>query len=59
MKNAGTGLVVANDVYREGCEFGSESNEVLLVSDEVKKLPLNSKSEIAKSVFNEIAIHFS
>lgn len=59
MQNAGTDLVVANDVYREGCEFGSESNEVLIVSDEVKKLPLNSKSEIAKSVFDEIAIHFS
>lgn len=55
MQNAGTDLVVANDVYKEGCEFGSESNEVLLVSDEVKKLPLNSKAEIAKSVFDEIA----
>lgn len=59
MQNAGTDLVVANDVYREGCEFGSESNEVLIVSDEVKKLPLNSKSEIAKSVFDEIVIHFN
>lgn len=59
MQNAGTDLVVANDVYKEGCEFGSESNEVLLVSNTVKKLPLNSKKEIANSVFDEIAIHFS
>ncbi|MCQ2977524.1 MAG: bifunctional phosphopantothenoylcysteine decarboxylase/phosphopantothenate--cysteine ligase CoaBC [archaeon] len=59
MQNAGTDLVVANDVYKEGCAFGSETNEVLLVSDTIKKLPLNSKSEIAKSVFIEIANNFN
>ena len=55
MKDAGTDLVVANDVSNEGCEFGSETNEVILVSDEIKKVSLSSKKEIAKSVFDEIS----
>ena len=55
MQDAGTDLVVANDVYNKGCEFGSDTNEVILVSDEIKKVGLNSKSEIAKSIFKEIA----
>ncbi len=55
MQEAGTDLVVANDVSHKGCEFGSETNEVILVSDEIKKVALNSKKEIAKSVFDEIS----
>ena len=55
MQNAGTDLVVANDVSHKGCEFGSETNEVILVSDEIKKIALNSKKEISKSVFDEIS----
>ena len=55
MQNAGTDLVVANDVSHKGCEFGSETNEVILVSDEIKKVALNSKKEISKSVFDEIS----
>ncbi|MBR4970278.1 MAG: proline--tRNA ligase, partial [Paludibacteraceae bacterium] len=52
MKDAGTDLVVANDVSHDGCGFGSETNEVILVSDEIKKIPLSSKKDIAKSVFD-------
>ena len=55
MQDAGTDLVVANDVYNEGCEFGSDTNEVILVSDEIKKIGLSSKAEIAKAIFEEIA----
>lgn len=55
MQEAGTDLVVANDVSHVGCGFGSETNEVILVSDEVKKLTLDSKREIAKSIFDEIS----
>ena len=55
MKDAGTDLVVANDVSHKGCEFGSETNEVILVSDEIKKVSLSSKREIAKAVFDEIS----
>ncbi len=54
MRDAGTDLVVANDVGRKGCEFGSSTNEVILVSDEIKDIPLNTKAEIAKAVFDEI-----
>ena len=56
MKDAGTDLVVANDVSHDGCAFGSETNEVILVSDEIKKIPLSSKKDISKSVFDEISI---
>ena len=55
MHEAGTDLVVANDVSHKGCEFGSDSNEVILVSDEIKKVSLSSKKEISKSVFDEIS----
>ena len=55
MQEAGTDLVVANDVSNIGCGFGSETNEVILVSDEVKKVALSSKKEIAKSIFDEIS----
>ena len=55
MQEAGTDLVVANDVSNIGCGFGSETNEVILVSDEVKKVALRSKKEIAKSIFDEIS----
>ena len=47
--------MIANDVSHDGCEFGSETNEVILVSDEVKKVSLNSKKEISKSIFDEIS----
>lgn len=55
MKDAGTDLVVTNDVGHDGCEFGSDTNEVILVSDEIKKISLKSKKEIAKAVFDEIS----
>ena len=55
MQKAGTDLVVTNDVAHKGCGFGSETNEVILVSDEIKKVSLNSKKEISKSIFDEIS----
>ena len=55
MQKAGTDLVVANDVSHKGCEFGSLTNEVILVSDEIKKVALSSKAEISKSIFDEIS----
>ena len=55
MQKAGTDLVVANDVSHKGCEFGSLTNEVILVSDEIKKVALSSKAEISKAVFDEIS----
>ena len=55
MQKAGTDLVVANDVSHKGCEFGSLTNEVILVSDDIKKVALSSKKEISKSIFDEIS----
>lgn len=53
--NAGTDLVIANDVSKDNCQFGSDNNEVLIVDDEVLTLPLASKREIAKSIFDVIS----
>jgi len=52
---AGTDLVVANDVSVEGSGFGSDKNQVILIDDEVKKVDLSSKEEIAKIVVDKIA----
>ena len=53
--DAGTDLVIANDISKENCQFGSEDNEVLIVDDEVLTVPLASKREIAKSIFDVIS----
>ncbi|MFW9887997.1 MAG: phosphopantothenoylcysteine decarboxylase, partial [Candidatus Thorarchaeota archaeon] len=45
-------LVVANDAYREGVAFGTDTNEVLIVGSEgvVKKVPLSSKKDVAREI---------
>ncbi len=53
--DAGTDLVIANDISKENCQFGSDDNEVLIVDDEVLTVPLASKREIAKSIFDVIS----
>lgn len=55
--DAGTDLVIANDISREGCHFGSDSNEVLIVDGcgEVLPVSLASKKEIAKAIFDVIS----
>ena len=53
--DAGTDLVIANDISKESCQFGSDNNEVLIVDDEVLTIPLSSKREIAKSIFDVIS----
>ncbi|MDO5860573.1 phosphopantothenoylcysteine decarboxylase [Methanobrevibacter sp.] len=56
ISDAGTDLVVANDISREGCHFGSDSNEVLIVDgDDVLPVLLASKKQIAKTIFDEIS----
>ena len=51
----GTDLVVANDISKQGCQFGSDNNEVLLVDDNVLSVPYASKKQIAKIIFDEIS----
>lgn len=53
--DAGTDLVIANDISRDGCHFGSDSNEVLIVDDDVMTVPLASKRQIAKTIFDVIS----
>lgn len=53
--DAGTDLVIANDISREGCNFGSDNNEVLIIDENVLAVPLASKREIAKTIFDVIS----
>lgn len=55
IQDAGTDLVVANDISRDYCHFGSDTNEVLIVDDDVLTIPLASKNEIAKRIFDVIS----
>ena len=55
IKDAGTDIVVANDVFQKDCEFGSDKNEVLIIDDEVMSVPLASKDEIAKTIMDVIS----
>ncbi|MFW9967969.1 MAG: bifunctional phosphopantothenoylcysteine decarboxylase/phosphopantothenate--cysteine ligase CoaBC [Candidatus Thorarchaeota archaeon] len=50
-------LVVANDAHRKGVAFGTDTNEVLIVSSEgvVKKVPLSSKRNVAKEIVDIIS----
>ncbi|KZX10484.1 coenzyme A biosynthesis bifunctional protein CoaBC [Methanobrevibacter oralis] len=55
INNAGTDLVVANDISQDSCHFGSDDNEVLIVSDDILEIPLSSKKNIAKGIFDVIS----
>ena len=55
INDAGTDLVVANDVSHEDCNFGSDKNEVLIIGSDVLSVPLASKDEIAKTIVNVIS----
>jgi phosphopantothenoylcysteine decarboxylase/phosphopantothenate--cysteine ligase len=45
-------LIVANDVSRRGCNFGSDTNEVYIIDKEknITHVPLKSKREIARNL---------
>ena len=56
LREKGLDLVVANDVSAKGSEFGSETNQVTLVSaDGAEALPLLSKREVARRLVAKIA----
>jgi len=48
-------LVIANDISKKDCNFGSDENEVLIIDDEVLSVPLASEREIAKIIFDVIS----
>ncbi len=54
IKDAGTDLVIANDVSDENCHFGSDNNKVWIVDDDIVSVPLSSKKEIANIIFDVI-----
>jgi len=47
-------LVVANDVAVPGAGFGSDENQVLLIDEHVRKVPLTSKEEIAGKIIDKV-----
>ena len=55
IEDAGTDLVIANDISKDNCQFGSDNNEVLIVDNDVLAIPLASKREIAKDIFDVIS----
>ena len=55
ISDAGTDLVVANDISRDECHFGSDNNEVLIVDDDVLPVPLASKKQIAKTILDVVS----
>jgi phosphopantothenoylcysteine decarboxylase/phosphopantothenate--cysteine ligase len=54
MKESGANFMVANDVSKEGAGFDSDSNEVLIIDDNILKVPLTSKREIAGQILDKI-----
>ena len=54
IKDAGTDIVVANDISNECCHFGSDQNEVLIVDEDVVCVPLSSKRDVARKIFDVI-----
>lgn len=55
INDAGTDIVVANDVSNKDCNFGSDKNEVLIIDDDILYVPLANKDEIAKTIMNVIS----
>jgi phosphopantothenoylcysteine decarboxylase/phosphopantothenate--cysteine ligase len=51
-------LVVANDVSKEGAGFGTDTNQVLLISADrtVEALPLMSKRRVAEKILDRIEV---
>lgn len=51
-------LVVANDVAVPGAGFGSDETQVFLIDNQVRKVPLNSKTEISQRIWDRIVSNF-
>ncbi|TFF68471.1 bifunctional phosphopantothenoylcysteine decarboxylase/phosphopantothenate--cysteine ligase CoaBC [Candidatus Thorarchaeota archaeon] len=48
-------LVVANDASKEGVAFGTDTNEVVIVTeDEVRDVPLTTKRQVAREVLGKV-----
>ncbi len=58
IKDAGTDLVIANDVGDKDCHFGSDCNKVWIIDDDIITVPLSSKKEVANIIFDVILEKF-
>jgi phosphopantothenoylcysteine decarboxylase/phosphopantothenate--cysteine ligase len=49
-------MIVLNDISRKDCGFGSDYNEVIIISKDgdIKKIPKNTKRIIARGIWDEI-----
>lgn len=56
LKEKNLDLIVANDITKQGSGFGSDTNQVTLISqgDEIKHLPLLDKEDVARKILDEI-----
>lgn len=56
-REKGLSFIVANDVTRKGCGFGTDTNQVTFVFPDgtLKRLPLLSKRAVARRIIDEIA----
>ncbi|OPX58729.1 MAG: bifunctional phosphopantothenoylcysteine decarboxylase/phosphopantothenate synthase [Methanobacterium sp. PtaB.Bin024] len=54
MKESGADLMVANDVSEEGAGFGSDQNKVILIDDEIRRVPLSTKEEISALIMDRV-----
>ena len=54
IRDAGTDLVIANDVGDKDCHFGSDCNKVWIIDDDIITVPLSSKKEVANVIFDVI-----
>ena len=52
--DAGTDLVIANDVGDKDCHFGSDCNKVWIIDEDIITVPLSSKKEVANVIFDVI-----
>jgi phosphopantothenoylcysteine decarboxylase / phosphopantothenate---cysteine ligase len=57
MEESRADLVVANDVAVPGAGFASDENQVLLIDEHVRKVPLTSKREIAGKIIDKVVQH--
>lgn len=51
---AGTDLVIANDVGKENCEFGSNNSEIAMVTSDSVEYDKGSKKDLAINIFNKL-----
>ncbi|UOE92891.1 bifunctional phosphopantothenoylcysteine decarboxylase/phosphopantothenate--cysteine ligase CoaBC [Alkalihalobacillus sp. LMS39] len=58
LKRKNLDMIIANDITEKGAGFGSDTNRVLIITEEdVKPLPLLPKQEVAAEIWKEIIAH--